>query len=822
MKILITAILLLFLSLTGHAQTLIDCHLEAASSGQIIVEEPGAENDNWKRLYFTTVREDGSHWYTGHCYIFKGNKIPYNNDDPRHEEPEYACNSIIDVDSLSVAETVDLVGTSEVLRYDTAYSMRPVEFTVKVQLTDSPYDPRLSHIDVGGEVAGQPFFQHFGTMANTLAFDLAWDGNDGSGNPVQGSAMATINVDHRYTGYSGLTMPQQFRVPMGAFRASFLGLGGLTISSVHYYDRVRAKMFTGDGRTLEVHAVHANEDLFGRLSNAGNSSTSFTYFLVPDHDADQAYIFSQNGWHLQTRSMKTNAILKQMTYDTSGRLTGIIDSYGNTISVSRPASDLIQVQAPHGKITKLHLDGNGRVIDIEDPKNLHYLMTYHGSGLIASFQKPGGAVNTFTFSPTGTLTRDEHSGGSILEFTKTNTRAGAQNFSEIRVVNAKGNGRNIAVATASSAAGYGRVSAQTAGGRISFNLSKNPSYKTYERVSPEGRVITDTKVQDVRFWTDVYYPNRTTVTSGNQSYLLVTNRADTFSSAGILTPTGITHSYAVAGNTTISNYVGSTQTETVTSPLGRTGSVKYNGFDRVVQAQLASFAPVDFGYDSAGRINLISQGARLTHFSYDPNGNLASITNPLGQSTSYTHDSNGQVLTTTLPDSRLIGTAYDANGNLSQIQTPAGVAHGLVSNAFDLLGSYVAPPMNSTNYVTSYTYNNARQLQKITKPDGSEINLVYDPAKEHLNQVVTPEGTTTYNYDYLGLLDRIDTTQGVTSFVTYVGDIPYHLRTTWTGVNATVEDSHTRFQQRSRPIGDSLGALSRVDLAYDNDDLLTA
>jgi YD repeat-containing protein len=96
---------------------------------------------------------------------------------------------------------------------------------------------------------------------------------------------------------------------------------------------------------------------------------------------------------------------------------------------------------------------------------------------------------------------------------------------------------------------------------------------------------------------------------------------------------------------------------------------------RVTRTQVDSLEPVAFSYDTRGRLSTVTQGtggsARTSTFTYNPQGFLASITDPLSRTVSFTYDLVGRVTTQTLPDGRVIQTTYVANGNVASITPPS-------------------------------------------------------------------------------------------------------------------------------------------------------
>lgn len=106
------------------------------------------------------------------------------------------------------------------------------------------------------------------------------------------------------------------------------------------------------------------------------------------------------------------------------------------------------------------------------------------------------------------------------------------------------------------------------------------------------------------------------------------------------------------------------------------------------------------------RTNWEGAAARTTTLTYDADGRLASITDPLLRTTSFLYDANGRVTLQTLPDGTTIGTSYDANGNVNSITPPGRPEHTFGHTPVDLQESYDPPdvsgvPVDDTSYAYS-------------------------------------------------------------------------------------------------------------------------
>lgn len=152
----------------------------------------------------------------------------------------------------------------------------------------------------------------------------------------------------------------------------------------------------------------------------------------------------------------------------------------------------------------------------------------------------------------------------------------------------------------------------------------------------------------------------------------------------------------------------------------------------------------NFSYDATGQL-LAADGPRtdisdLTTVTYYPaddsdpslRGQLASVTNALGHVTQLTaYDLNGNPLT-----------VIDANGTPSTL-------------AYDARQRLTSRTVGSE--VTTYTYDDAGQLTRITLPDGSSMHYTYDQAHRLIAIADSLGNQTRYTLDAMGNRIRDDT-----------------------------------------------------------------
>jgi RHS repeat-associated protein len=162
---------------------------------------------------------------------------------------------------------------------------------------------------------------------------------------------------------------------------------------------------------------------------------------------------------------------------------------------------------------------------------------------------------------------------------------------------------------------------------------------------------------------------------------------------------------------------------------------------------------IQTNYDNFGNVILTTDElGHTTSYSYDSNQNLLSVSQQanLGYATtSYTYNSFGEPLTVTDPLRNITTNTYDAHGNLLTVATPA-------------------PNSNTAASVTQFAYNSLGELTQITDPLGRITKLAYTSAGLIYTITDPQNNVTTYAYDSEG--DRTSVTDAMNNQTTFAYD----------------------------------------------------
>lgn len=506
-------------------------------------------------------------------------------------------------------------------------------------------------------------------------------------------------------------------------------IGGWTLNVHHAYDPATGTLFLGDGRQ------RSDWQLAGSMTYNGNH-------LVAAEDGGEIYIFDGvSGLHRQTLKPMTGAVKYRFGYDAAGKLITVTDGSGNVTTIQRSASEkATAIVSPFSQTTTLNLDSNGFLAQVTDPAGHMAKFSNTDGGLITSRTDANGNVYSYAYDSLGRLTNDADPVGGSTSLSRTDSSTG------YTVTSTTALGRKSTYQVATGLAGEQFLNTWPNGLHATMSKLQQSGHLTESLTLPDGTVTNGTLEPDPRWGLQAAIPSSTTSSLGSLTSSNTFTRSTSLGTPGNpFTLTSQTDTRTINGRTFTSTYTASNRTYLNKTPVGRYVTTGLDSLERVASTQLGKLAPIDFAYDSKGRLASETQGTRKTTFSYSSAGFLASITDPLQLTTSFTYDADGRLISSKLPDGRVIAYAYDANGNLTSVTPPGKAAHQFAYTAVNLTDKYT-PPADAGTGATTYAYNLDRDLTVITRPDGKTIGFGYDSAGRP-NTITTPTETINYVYD---------------------------------------------------------------------------
>jgi RHS repeat-associated protein len=498
-------------------------------------------------------------------------------------------------------------------------------------------------------------------------------------------------------------------------------------------------------------------------------------FRVVSQDGGEVYEFSDLGRHLRTIDALTNATMLTFGYDGQGRLTSITDTDTNVTTVQRDGTGVATaIVSPYGETTTLTIDGNGRLTQVRDPANATVTLGYATGGLLQTVTDPRANVaSRFTYDSLGRVTREENAIGGSQNFARTVSDQG----DTVRVTDGLSRTRS-SFHTRGQNRDETTVAVDAAGLQTT---STNRLDGVAATTSPNQVVVTQSTIPDPRFGAQVRNTTKSTVRLPDNSTadVFVGRKVQLSNPTDPASLVSQTDTLVVAGQTFRGVYTVATRTFVTTSPEGRSSTMQLDANGRVMQVTTAGLAPINYAYDTRGRLASVTQGDRTETYAYNAQGRLASVTDPLTRVTSFNYDAAGRVTSEALPGARTVGFAYDSTGNLTSLTPPGKPAHTFAYNAVNLPTGYQAPTVSGSTGTTSYAYSVQKELLSLTRPDSQVVSVGYDATGRPAG-ITTAEGTHGIGYDAsTGQVTSLAAPHGVAQSMTYNGALP--TGTSWTG-----------------------------------------
>jgi RHS repeat-associated protein len=549
---------------------------------------------------------------------------------------------------------------------------------------------------------------------------------------------------------------------------------------------------------------------------------SATDFAIPSEDGSLLYQFNSTGRHLRTLDALTGAVLYEFTYDSAGRLANVIEKTGGTDNVTTIQHDgsgnPTKIIGPYGQETLLSVDANGFLASISNPAGEVIQLVSTSTGLLTTFTNPRGKTSTYSYNADGRLISGTDPAGGSQTFVRTDAikqyqvdrTTGLSRTTTYKVEDLPG---HVRTRTITSPDGTQNISQESIdAGMTTFTEAIGTITNT--QLGPDPRFGVQAP-----FTTSlsINLPGGNSLTASRNQSAVLSNPNDPLSFVNV------TDTSTVDGRTTTSTYTAATKTRTTTTPAGRTSSLTIDSRGRPVQAQVSGLDPATFTYDARGRLASITRGSgpssRTLLFAYNPQGFLATITDPIGRTAQLTYDGAGRIKTKTFPDGRVVNFDYDGAGNMTGLTPPGRPAHTFTySDRNELTG--VTPPTVPDTGPSSFSYNLDKQMTTIIRPDDRTIIIGYDTGGRAATRALATSGVTTateiQSYDTAGRVSSRTAASGVTSSYTYDGRLPTD--ESWSGpITGSVTQSYnTSFRLASQLVN---GA-DTVTFSYDNDNLL--
>ena len=203
-------------------------------------------------------------------------------------------------------------------------------------------------------------------------------------------------------------------------------------------------------------------------------------------------------------------------------------------------------------------------------------------------------------------------------------------------------------------------------------------------------------------------------------------------------------------------------------------------------------------------------------FTYGADGNVATITDPLGRSQHFAYDAFGRVISRTLVDGRVVGFEYDEAGRTIAVTPPGRSPYTFSWTPRGQLAAFAPPAIGGEEREIRFTYDADAALTRVQRPGGTGVEYVYDSAGRVERVILSSGAQHLYTYDPADRIESITVPDGTLS---YTWDGPLLTGMTWTGA---VAGSVTRSYDDGLRVASLAVNGDAIAYAYDDDGYLVA
>ncbi|CAA6817654.1 MAG: Rhs family protein [uncultured Sulfurovum sp.] len=452
-------------------------------------------------------------------------------------------------------------------------------------------------------------------------------------------------------------------------------------------------------------------------------------------------IFNTMGQLLYTQNVYTKEKINTFGYDNMGKLVTVNDIYGQITTLERDSEGLVtSITAPTGQRTLLSIDNNGDLTEVQYEDTSSYSFEYENH-LMTIEHEPNGNRFLHFYNTFGHIVKVIDAEEGEWNFTSTSNPTYGSNA----VVRASGD--TIVYKNHFVTNGILKTDKILPSGEVihyetaidnSMSSTQSCGMKTIKqyRKNNDGTLYKDTFTQH-----KVLTSNSVTTPSGLRKES--TYNIDYQNNAQRITRTTTTNNKT---QTLTRDY--DTQTQTTLTPEGKKATITYDAQNRHIIKSEPLFKVKPFTdyatyyqYDNKGRVIQEKFKGRITRYTYDADGHLHTVTDPVGKTTTYAYDVLGRVNEIRYANSHTLQYVYDKNGNMTTLITPSATEHDFAYNGVNKRTNYTSPLQKAT----TYHYDKQRRVTQVIKPSNKTIDYHY--SNGNIDSILYPEGRTDYEYD---------------------------------------------------------------------------
>ena len=450
---------------------------------------------------------------------------------------------------------------------------------------------------------------------------------------------------------------------------------------------------------------------------------------------DTVYVFDATG--ALTSIQYRGGYTQTLTRDTSGNNTQVSDNLGRSLTFTYGANGLLSgLTDPDGNVISYSYNDNNDLLAMELELGVSFPNLAHDQYALAKVTFPGtGAPNvqylygdtSHPYALTGVI--DER--GIQTSTTSYIDAARVQNVQE-------------AGGVGEYSFSYDDTNHKTT---VTNPLGKNTVYHLNQNV-PGASLLTEVEGQSSAHCA----PANTSFTFDSNNFVNQTTDGEgrvtsiTNNSRGL--PTSITRGYGTSSAVTTTYTWHSTlnvPTEIVEPNL--TTDLTWNSSGQLTQLTQTDTTTQTVPYSTGGQV-------RAWTYTYTSTGGLlASVDGPLsgtGDTVSYTYNSTGFLATVTNEVGQVTTfTAWNGRGQPTSMTQPNGVVTNLTYDVRGRLETVTADPSGAVA-ITTFAYDDAGDITQVTRPNGAYLQYTWDDARR-LSKIQDNTGASIqYTRDNLG------------------------------------------------------------------------
>jgi RHS repeat-associated protein len=496
-------------------------------------------------------------------------------------------------------------------------------------------------------------------------------------------------------------------------------------------------------------------------------------------------------------------------FNAQGRLVRITDRNDNSVTLQYQADRLISVTDAIGRITQLRYNTAGKIDEVTDPLGRKATFGYDTNGNLISYVDMAANQVSYTYDSRSYMSSLTTPSGTTQFKLGTTPQFGDRSYVLKEIVEPDGNvtrfdtGNEIAWFT--NPQGVQTFVFNNSDGETT-EIEDGLGNKTkYEYGSAGLTRVTDAKGVSIRYT----YNNQANLASITDPFSVVTTftydasenireikssvgRSATFdydNKRNVIKATDpkkgvsifaynsygqllkitdprtndITFTYDDKGNrktfatpesTTSYTYDEIGRLTSMTDPMHNTFRYAFDGIDRPLSLTAPDGKTTTYAYNCC-KLSSITDSVGTLKFDYYPSGRLKQFTNTFNQTIGYSYDKNGNLLTLTYPDSKVVRYEYDVNNRMKRV---TDWLNNTTTYNYDEAGKLISA-INSNGTRTGYKYDSANRLKTVAnvRTNGTPIsihNYDLDNYGSRTKATTIPSTTiqntprtTTYSYD---------------------------------------------------------------------------